>query len=170
MKSKQEAVAEVRASRAEFEGTLAEVRARLSFPQLAEDALNLIDPDLTLLGRIKSGVQQNRLLSLAVLAGAGWLVGAPRRSKGDSRKVREADKKQLRATLKENKNDSGKSSGNEWPGTESGTAKEQGSKSWCSKGHGKAQDISSPPFDQQRGQHTNIEKRVEKQLADRPSL
>lgn len=166
MISKQEALAEVHASRAELEKTLGEFRDRVSPPQLAEDLMNLIDPDLTLLGRIKSGVQHNRLLSLAVLAGAGWLVGAPRRSNGEPRNAREADTKPLRATLKEKNNDSGKNSGHKWSVGEPGAAEEQGTKSRRSQGRGKAQiDSSHQPYDEQR-ESPRVEERFEEHLAE----
>lgn len=167
MKTKQEALAEVRASRAELEKTISQLRERVSPPQLAEDVMNLLDPDLTLLGRIKSGVQQNRLLSLAVLAGAGWLVGAPRRSNGEPRKMREADKEPPRATLKENKNDSGKNSGEQWPDNEPGSAQEQGAQVRRTEGRSKAQDRSGfPQRNQQQRERPVVEDRVEERLAE----
>jgi hypothetical protein len=117
MKSKVEALSDVRQKRAKFEETLAAARARLTVPQLAEDAMNFIDPDLTLLGRIRAGVRQNRLLSLAVLAGAGWLVGSSRRSIGEPRNMRRTDTATTRTMKKENKNDSGQSNRNKWTGS-----------------------------------------------------
>lgn len=167
MKSKQEALAEVHASRAELEKTISEFRERVSPPQLAEDVMNLLDPDLTLLGRIKSGVQQNRLLSLAVLAGAGWLVGAPRRSNGEPRRTREADT-EPQATLKENNNDSGKNSGEQWPVSEPGPAEEQGAKGRRTQGRSKAQDGSGiSPLNGQR-ERPFVEKRFEEHLEEGP--
>jgi hypothetical protein len=117
MKSKVEALSDVRQKRAQLEETLAAARARLTVPQLAEDAMNFVDPDLTLLGRIRAGVRQNRLLSLAVLAGAGWLVGSSRRSMGEPRNMRRTDTATTRTMKKENKNDSGQSNRNKWTGS-----------------------------------------------------
>lgn len=117
MKSMAEARAEARSSREQLENTVAELRDRLSPAQIAEDAMHLLDPELSLLGRIKSGVQNNRLLSLAVLAGVGWLVGLPRRRNGDSQKTRDADTASKRTTMKEKSNDSGQISGDEWTGS-----------------------------------------------------
>jgi len=124
MKSKAEALADVREKRAKLQETLAETRARLSMAQLAEDATSFVDPDLTLLGRIRTGVKQNRLLSLAVLAGAGWLVGSPRRSNGEPRNMRRTDTATTGKLKKENKNDSGQNNGNEW--TDSGSRESTG--------------------------------------------
>lgn len=167
MTSKQEALAEVHASRAELEKTLGNFRDRVSPPQLAEDLMNLLDPDLTLLGRIKSGVQQNRLLSLAVLAGAGWLVGAPRRSTSEPRKMREADTKLPRTILKENNNDSRKNSGNQWPVSEPDAAKEQGAKSRVTQGRSKTQDGSGiPPRNEQQREPPVVEERIEERLSE----
>lgn len=159
-------MAEVRASRAELEKTVGEFKARVSPPQLAEDAMNLLDPDLTLLGRIKSGVQQNRLLSLAVLAGVGWLVGAPRRSNGEPRKTRDTDTAPPQATLKENKNDSGKNSGDEWPVSGSGPAEEQGTKVRRTEGRGKTQNGSVAPVDEQQREHKVVQERVKERLEE----
>jgi hypothetical protein len=117
MKSKVEALSDARQKRAKVEETLAAIRARLTVPQLAEDAMNFVDPDLALLGRIRVGVRQNRLLSLAVLAGAGWLVGSSRRSIGEPRNMRRTDTATIRTMKKENKNDSGQSNRNKWTGS-----------------------------------------------------
>jgi len=120
-----EAVATVQARRKALQTTLEDMRGRLSPPQLAEDALSLIDPDLTLLGRFKERIQNNRLLSLAVLAGVGWLVGAPRHHDGEPLEGREAGTKPPRANMKEKKNDSGQIHGEHWSGTGSGRQEEQ---------------------------------------------
>jgi hypothetical protein len=118
-----QAVSDVKRRRAALTATLEDARARLSPPQLAEEALNLIDPELSLLGRLKARVQHNRLLSLAVLAGVGWLVGAPRRHAGEP-PGREAGTTPPRANMKENKNDSGQIHGRHWSG--SGAGRQQG--------------------------------------------
>ena len=118
------AVSDVKRRRAALTATLEDARARFSPPQLAEDALNLIDPELSLLGRLKARVQHNRLLSLAVLAGVGWLVGAPRRHAGEPPGPREAGTTPTRANMKENKNDSGQIHGSDWSG--SGAGRQQG--------------------------------------------
>lgn len=167
MKSKQEALAEVLASRAELEKTIGELRGRVSPPQLAEDVMNLLDPDLTLLGRVKSGVQQNRLLSLAVLAGAGWLVGAPRRSNGEPRRTRQADT-EPQAILKENNNDSGKNSGEQRSISEPDPAEGQGAKGRRTQGRSKAQNGSGiSPRDGQRDR-SFVENRFEEPVEEGP--
>ena len=119
-----QAVSDVKRRRAALSATLEDARARFSPPQLAEDALNLIDPELSLLGRFKARIQHNRLLSLAVLAGVGWLVGAPRRQAGEPPAPREAGTTPPRANMKENNNDSGQIHGRHWSG--SGAGREQG--------------------------------------------
>ena len=75
MKSTPEAIADARASRAELIAAVQNLRRRLSLPELAEDALRAIDPQLTFLGRVKGRIQRNPLLAAALLAGAGWLAG-----------------------------------------------------------------------------------------------
>lgn len=120
----EQAVADVKRRRAALTATLEDARARFSPPQLAEDALNLIDPELSLLGRLKARVRHNRLLSLAVLAGVGWLVGAPRRHAGEPPGPREAGATPPRGNMKENKNDSGQIHGSDWSG--SGAGRQQG--------------------------------------------
>lgn len=114
-----EAVRTVRARREALQGTVKDMRGRLSPPQLAEDALNLIDPELTLLGRFKERIQHNRLLSLAVLAGVGWLVGAPRHHDGEAFGARQAGTAP-RTNMKEKKNDSGQIHGDDWSGPAGG--------------------------------------------------
>jgi len=115
-----EAVATVRARRKALQATAQEVRARVSPPQLAEDALSLLDPELALLGRAKERILHNRLLSLAVLAGVGWLVGAPRHHDGDPFAAETAGRKPPRAHMKEKNNDSGQIHGDHWSGTGAG--------------------------------------------------
>lgn len=119
MKSMADAVAEARSSREQLEKTIGELRGRLSPPQIAEDVMHLLDPELSVLGRIKSGVEKNRLLSLAVLAGVGWLVGVSRRRDGDPRKMRDIATASMRTTMKEKINDSGQIPGDEWRGSDS---------------------------------------------------
>jgi len=118
------ALRNVQARRAALKVTSEEVRGRLSPPQLAEDALAALDPQLAFLGGVASRVQHNRLLSLAVLAGVGWLVGAPRRQAGEPPAPREAGTTPPRANMKENNNDSGQIHGRHWSG--SGAGREQG--------------------------------------------
>jgi hypothetical protein len=115
-----EAVASVRARRKALEASFADLRGRITPPQVAEDALSLIDPELALLGRIRERIQQNRLLSLAVLAGVGWLVGAPRQQNGEALGAGNAGTAAPRANTKEKKNDSGQVHGEHWSGTGSG--------------------------------------------------
>lgn len=139
MTAKPEALAELAASRRALLDTVAELKARVSPPQLAEDVMSFLDPDLTLLGRIRSSIGRHRLLSLAVLAGAGWLVGAPRRNKDKPRSPREPDPVPPRATSKENNNDSGKISGSEWRDLDVATAEESRAEGRRPQGRGKTE-------------------------------
>jgi hypothetical protein len=100
--------------------TFSDARARFSPPQLAEDALSLIDPELALLHRARERIQNNRLLSLAVLAGVGWLVGAPRHHDGEPLGADDAGTSPPRENLKEKKNDSGQIHGEHWSGPGAG--------------------------------------------------
>lgn len=119
------AVKDVRARREALQSDVSQLRSRLSPPQLAEDALGLVDPDLTLLGRFKERIQHNRLLSLAVLAGVGWLVGAPRHQDGDAFGARQAGTTPSRANMKEKNNDSGQYHGDQWTGAAGRRAQER---------------------------------------------
>jgi hypothetical protein len=103
-----DALATARERRRALTNTLGGMRARFSPPQLAEDVLGLIDPELELLHRARMRIQNNRLLSLAVLAGVGWLVGAPRR-----------------VNMKEKNNDSGQDHGDHWSGPGAGREEER---------------------------------------------
>ena len=76
MKSLQHSIDEARASRAELQDSLRDVGKRLTLPELAEDALRALDPKLTILGRVKTGIQRQPLFASALLAGAGWLVSS----------------------------------------------------------------------------------------------
>ena len=117
-----EAVAKLRARRLALKASLADARARLSPPQLAEDALSLVDPELALLGRFKARIEGNRLLSLAVLAGTGWLVGSPRQHHGETLGAGEAGTPPPRVNMKEKNNDSGQIHGEHWSGPGAGRA------------------------------------------------
>lgn len=75
---------DARASRAQLAKSFQEVRQRLSFPQLAEDALAGVDPKLRFLGRVKSAIKRNPLLAAVLLAGAGWLVSDASQGSGRS--------------------------------------------------------------------------------------
>jgi hypothetical protein len=119
-----DAVANVRARREALKATLGEAKTRLSPPQLAEDALSLVDPELALLGRFKARVENNRLLSLAVLAGVGWLVGAPRHHHGETLGAGEAGTPPPRVNLKEKNDDSGQIHGEHRSGTGAGRAED----------------------------------------------
>jgi hypothetical protein len=120
-----DAVSTVKARRLALKASLADARSRLSPPQLAEDALSLVDPELALLGRFKARIENNRLLSLAVLAGVGWLVGAPRRHDGEALGAGEAGTPPPRVNPKEKNNDSGQIHGEHWSGAGAGRAEEQ---------------------------------------------
>lgn len=161
-----QAVKTVRARREALQGTVKDMRGRLSPPQLAEDELNLIDPELTLLGRFKDRIQHNRLLSLAVLAGVGWLVGAPRHHDGEAIGARQAGTAP-RANMKEKKNDSGQIHGDEWSGaaggrTEAGHAEERTAEAVLARRSRKAQQgpgvtpLGSEPQRQPHGEQRNV--------------
>lgn len=115
-----DALATARERRRALTNTLGELRQRLSPPQLAEDALGVIDPELQLLHRARERVQNNKLLSLAVLAGVGWLVGAPRQNDGEPIGADDAGSSLPRANMKEKKNDSGQIHGEHWSGPGAG--------------------------------------------------
>jgi len=115
-----DALATARERRRALTNTLGDMRARFSPPQLAEDVLALIDPELALLHRARERVQNNRLLSLAVLAGVGWLVGAPRHNDGEPLGADDAGTSPPRENMKEKKNDSGQIHGEHWSGTGAG--------------------------------------------------
>ena len=78
------AISDARVSRADLIKTYHDIRRRLSLPELAEDALRAIDPELTFLGRVTAGIQRNPLLAAALLAGAGWLAGGASEAGGRS--------------------------------------------------------------------------------------
>jgi hypothetical protein len=120
-----EALATARDRRRALLSTLEDARARFSPPQLAEDALSLIDPELSLLHRARERIQNNRLLTLAVLAGVGWLVGAPRHNDGEPLGADDAGTSPPRENMKEKKNDSGQIHGEHWPGAGAGRQEEQ---------------------------------------------
>jgi hypothetical protein len=118
------AAAALRARRRQLRKTARDMRARLSPPQLAEDALGLIDPELALLNDFKERIQHNRLLSLAILAGVGWLVGAPRHHDGEPLAAENAGTTPPRANIKEKKNDSGQIHGDHRSGAGTGRQEE----------------------------------------------
>lgn len=53
-----------------------EVRGRLTLPQLTEDAISLLDPDLIFPRRVQSAVRNKPLVAALLVAGAGWLVAS----------------------------------------------------------------------------------------------
>jgi len=116
MKSRNKVVVEVKNRREALWSTWDALQQRVSPPQLAEDALNLIDRDLAILGRMKSRIERNKVLSLAVLAGVGWLMGAPRNSSNHPRRTRTSGIAQTPTKAKENQDDSGKDPGHDWAG------------------------------------------------------
>jgi hypothetical protein len=65
---------DARARRAQLTKSFDNVRRRLSLPQLAEDALAKLDPELVFLGRAQSAIKRNPLLAAVLLTGAVWLV------------------------------------------------------------------------------------------------
>ena len=106
------AVAEVRMRREVLLNTAAQLRARAALPRLADETLRMIDPQLGFLKRLQQGIARNKLLSLAVLAGAGWLAGSSVRPDGKPPAARPA----RRAKPKENNNDSGQQQRNQRTG------------------------------------------------------
>lgn len=52
------------------------VRGRLTLPQLADDALSIVDPELRLPHRIKTAVSSQPLAAALVLGAAAWLLTA----------------------------------------------------------------------------------------------
>lgn len=50
------------------------VRSRLTLPQLADDALSLLDPELSLPRRVKATVTSQPLAVTFLLGAAGWLL------------------------------------------------------------------------------------------------
>ena len=84
MKSLAKARSDARASRAELTRNLHDIRRRLSPPELAADALAMVDPELNFLGRVQSGIKRNPLLASVLLAGAGWLFSDTLRARGSN--------------------------------------------------------------------------------------
>ena len=112
----EDALVTVLRRRAALRVTIEELKDRARPAQLADDALRLLDPHLTFLERLKARIGSNKLLSLAVLAGAGWLAGVPRHLTGDEPAARKASTATLRAKPKEKNNDSGQQQRNQRPG------------------------------------------------------
>lgn len=116
MVSKEVALADVKARREAVQQSIEALKARLSPEQLTENALSLLDPDLSLLGRVRSRIEHNKVLSLAVLAGVGWLVGGYTRHGEGQNSKRTAGMAQPPKTAKEKHHDSGQSAGKHWNG------------------------------------------------------
>ena len=55
--------------------TLTAVRGRLNVKDLTQDALSALDPELQILGHVKTRVKRYPLLAGALVAGAAWLAG-----------------------------------------------------------------------------------------------
>lgn len=51
-----------------------DVRVGLTLPRLADDALSILDPDLSLPRRIKTAVSSQPLAAALLLGGATWLL------------------------------------------------------------------------------------------------
>lgn len=70
------------------------VRARLTLPQLADDALAMLDPGLILPRRITTAVASQPLASALLFGGAAWLLSIggdrspPARSRRSHSKIR----------------------------------------------------------------------------------
>lgn len=101
------ALAELRLRRAALRDGLAALRQEASPARLADAALQRLDPDFRHLYRLARRVARNKLLTLAVVAGAGWLAGIPRYGDGEAPAARKAGTAPPRANPKEKKNDSG---------------------------------------------------------------
>lgn len=90
-----------------FLATLVELRIRAAPAELAEDALSRLDPGLTWFTCLRQRLVRNKLLTLAVLAGAGWLAGRPRLHDDRTPATRKAGTASPRVKTKETNNDSG---------------------------------------------------------------
>lgn len=102
------AVEDVRRRRAAVVATAAKLRQATSPLHLADEALRRLDPQFSFLRRVAARMRNNKLLSLAILAGAGWLAGPPRHPDGEAPAARKAGTATPRANLKEKNNDSGR--------------------------------------------------------------
>jgi hypothetical protein len=74
MKTHAEIISDARESRAALAKSLQRLRRRLNPPELANDALAMLDPQLKFLGRAFAGIKRHPLLAAALVAGAGWVV------------------------------------------------------------------------------------------------
>lgn len=111
-----DAVAEARKRREAVLATLVELRGRTAPTEIAEDMLAMLDPQQSVIRRIARRMRRNKLLSLAVLAGAAWLAGIIRHQDGKPPPVR----KSPRAKPKEKHDDSGQQQRNHRPGQRAG--------------------------------------------------
>ena len=84
MTSLEEARSKARAKRKELTKTLTAVRGRLNVKDLTQDALTVLDPELQILGHVKTRVKQYPLLAGALVAGAAWLAGGGTGTNGTS--------------------------------------------------------------------------------------
>lgn len=130
-----EAAAEAKRRRNEVLATLAMLRQRAAPAAIVDAALAKLDPQFTLLTRMKRRVARNKLLSLAVLAGAGWLAGLLRHLDGKPPAARKTGTASPRAKPKEKTNDSGQHHRHDGPGPGAG----QGRKEQRSKGNPQAE-------------------------------
>ena len=127
----EEAEDEVMRRREALRRSLTAMRERVSAPQLIEDALRFLDPQLSLLGHLKERVQHNRILSLAILAGAGWLVGVPSGRSGTARQARQARAtRPSRENTKEKSNVSRQYHRNEQPEPAAGDSEKGGAEAF----------------------------------------
>jgi hypothetical protein len=145
---KSRTLAEVEQRREAVLRSLDALKSRIGMAQLAEDALSLVDPELTLLGKLRSRIEHNKLLTLAVLAGAGWLVAGPRRMAGGKQATHTARTAQAPRTAKEKQDDSGQITREQHDGVHGYGAESYGEKvgkpqeSW----NGKANEEGSGTF------------------------
>ncbi len=54
--------------------SIEDIQARFTLPRLADDALSLLDPRLSLPGRVTAAATRQPLVSVLLLGGAAWLL------------------------------------------------------------------------------------------------
>jgi hypothetical protein len=77
--------ADVFARRKALRMAVRESAQRLKPSAIADEALHRFDPELSRLSGIKSRVLEHPLISIALLSGLGWLVGAAAKPSGQTR-------------------------------------------------------------------------------------
>jgi hypothetical protein len=110
------AVEKARRRRTALRATLGALRLRATPVQIVEDVLVALDPGQAFIARMRGRMRRNKLLSLAVVAGAIWLTGMTRHLDGKT----PAAPKSPRAKPKEKIDDSGQQQRNHRPGPGAG--------------------------------------------------